>query len=64
MIAQNTRLAPDRFRRGWATIQYTEDLGNYCGWRGIILSTINGAKGQEYDLVCIDPDIAASKTPF
>ena len=27
---------------------------------GIILSTVHGAKGQEYDRVYIDPDIAAS----
>lgn len=28
--------------------------------QGIILSTVHGAKGQEYDRVYIDPDIAAS----
>ena len=27
---------------------------------GIVLSTVHGAKGQEYDRVCIDPDLAGS----
>ena len=41
-------------------MKISKKSGENKGGQGIILSTVHGAKGQEYDRVYVDPDIAVS----
>lgn len=57
VVREYARVLPDAVYDIMKVSKSTAETPNS---QGIILSTVHGAKGQEYDRVYIDPDVAAS----
>ena len=57
VVREYARILPDAV---YDMMKVSKSIAKAPNGRGIILSTVHGAKGQEYDRVYIDPDVAAS----
>ena len=57
VVREYARILPDAV---YDMMKVSKSIAKAPNGRGIILSTVHGAKGQEYDRVYIDPDLAAS----
>ena len=57
VVKEYARILPDAV---YDMMKISKKSGENKNAPGIILSTVHGAKGQEYDRVYVDPDIAAS----
>ncbi len=57
VVKEYARILPDAV---YNMMKVSKSMAENPNGTGIILSTVHGAKGQEYDRVYIDPDIAAS----
>lgn len=57
VVREYTRILPDAV---YGMMKISKNSTENQNGKGIVLSTVHGAKGQEYDNVYINPDVAAS----